>query len=106
VCIRTYKSLNCTEPMGYDQRSYLRVDTKVDCESAQHELFVKFDLIVIVIYLSIPFIWILALYRVKGLLNPVGVVETSIIVHMREGDEDLAPLKFLYSTYRPGAEYW
>jgi hypothetical protein len=79
--IYVYKSLNCTEPMGYDQRSYLRVDTKVDCESAQHELFVKFDLIVIVIYLTIPFIWILALYRVKGLLNPVGVVETSIIVH-------------------------
>lgn len=61
----------------------------------------------VLVYMSIPLVWFIMLYRARGRLNPpTSSRDANWVLWMRERDPALAPLRFLYQPYRPHFYYW
>jgi hypothetical protein len=52
----------------YGGASYLRIDTSIDCNTESYRRFVFIDVALIILYQSIPLIWLYLLYSVKDSL--------------------------------------
>jgi hypothetical protein len=101
VAGKQLKALDCFTFSQTDGSSRLRLDTDIDCDSETHHLFVVIDSLLIVIYLSIPIIWLVLLYRQRDCLWPPGIVDESIIIQRRKAESSLLVLKFLFERYKP-----
>jgi len=95
------KALDCFPFSNTDHRNLLRLDTSVDCDSIKHQYFEIIDSLLIIIYLSIPIIWLLLLYQNRHKLWPIGVYEDSLIIQRRKAESSLIVLGFLYERYKP-----
>jgi hypothetical protein len=97
VTLKLLQALSCAEIAG---RNVLRIDTSIDCDSAEYKAFAIVDGICLCIYLSVPLVWILLLYSKRSRLDPTPE-DDRLAYYLREHDDTLAPMKFLYQVYRP-----
>jgi hypothetical protein len=67
VVRRQFIALYCFDLQG---EQYLKIDSSIDCNSSSYQLFVIFDVLGIIIYMSIPLFWATLLYRQRTVLNP------------------------------------
>lgn len=79
---------------------FVRVDTSLDCDSAESQSFQALDAMLIAIYLGIPALWFVLLYRHRNALNP-RMGDERLKYFFRDQDEDLNWIRFLFQTYRP-----
>jgi hypothetical protein len=98
-----FQALDC---VSIANRLYLRVDTSVSCETSKFQKFALIDGLFIILYLSIPVIWICLLYRVRDHLNPKRKARRSVMVRQIENDHELQPLQFLFYVYKPQYYYF
>lgn len=94
--------------MVISRGSYLRVDTSVDCGSSYYQRFRILDALFVVIYVSVPGFWFSLLYRRRFGLKPVQTAtkDPGYFLWLRNKNEELKSLRFLYETYQPQVYYW
>lgn len=102
VSLKLFQALDCVTVAN---RSYLRPDTSVDCSSFLYRAFVVVDVLLVIIYLSIPLIWLVLLLRKRAKLNPVTMSDVQHAVYLRDTDRELDELRFLFASYKPSYFY-
>jgi hypothetical protein len=102
VSRKQFQILSCVEVAG---GSYLRVDTSIDCNAAKFRSFYVLDLVFILMYLSIPLVWLVLLYGRRQRLNP-KTSDPKKAIALRDEDPTLRPLAFLFSVYEPRLYFW
>jgi hypothetical protein len=86
-------------------KRYLRSDTSIDCDSPEYGVFSLRILLFLIAYQCVPIVWMLLLNRQRHALNPpTSQVDGKLALFIRESNEDLAPLKFLFVDYK--CEKW
>ena len=101
--LRTFHCLRFEDGTG----SYLHADLYINCESKmnkQMQVFAGFMLIVFPI--GTPLFYFLALYRVREKINPQSISSEFAAYAKRAADASLAPLRPLFSMYRPAFWYF
>jgi hypothetical protein len=100
VSLKQLQALDCVVIAG---KSYLRIDTSIDCDSDAYAAFMLVDGLFITVYLSIPLVWMLLLYANRGRLNPSSVTgsDKKHALFLRDNDQGLFPLRFLFASYKP-----
>jgi hypothetical protein len=84
---------------------YLRVDTSIDCSSSDFRTFRVVNGLFIFVYLSIPLLWAVLLYLARDRLNP-RTSDRRLAYFLRDNDLSLAPIRFLFSVYKPNVYYF
>jgi len=101
VISKQFKALSCqTLHSGH---SFLRVDTSVNCSSKSYRQFLILDCFLILVYQGLCLLYIILLYRVRDKLNP-RAANKELALQMRDRDESLHPMQFLFCDYKPN--YW
>ena len=98
--MKQFQSLDCI-PFDHDDSSYLRVDTAIDCKSPEYRRFQAICGCFIAVYQAVPLVWMMLLWRHRRSLDPptsTNDEETALFV--RDHNEDLAPLRFLFHDLR------
>jgi len=85
------RALNC-DYFKHNGSSYVQGDTSVSCETAAYSMFSTIDAVLIALYLSVPVMWAILLFRANQ--------DIDLRAHGTMG-ERAASLKFLYGPYRP-----
>ena len=67
-----FQALNC-ETMAHDGSSFLRSDSGISCDSLDYKEFQIVVILLVVVYQSIPFIWLWNLWCLRHRLNPSPV---------------------------------
>jgi hypothetical protein len=67
VVRRQFVALYCFDLQG---EQYLKIDSSIDCNSAEYELFRIYDILAIMVYMMIPLLWATLLYRKRFSINP------------------------------------
>lgn len=100
VSLKQFQALDC---VTVAERCYLRIDTSIDCDSDQFKAFVLVDVIFIAVYLSIPLVWLVLLSKYRERLNPAPVTgsDQRHALFLRDNDEELRHLRFLFASYKP-----
>jgi hypothetical protein len=105
-----FQALDC---VTVAHRQYLRVDTSVSCQSANYKAFRIVDLILIVIYLSMPLFWVTILYQLRHHIDPKSIAamnnkatRDSSINNQVENDNALQPYRFLFHVYKTQYYYF
>jgi hypothetical protein len=100
VSLKQLQAIDCVEVAG---KSYLRVDTSVDCDSSDFRSFRVVDTLFLVAYLSTPLIWLALLLAKRKSLNPAPTTgaDKKLALFLRDQNEMLKPLRFLFSSYTP-----
>lgn len=77
------------------------------CGSASYLNFKAVDLTLIFIFLSIPLIWAVLLWRSREKLNPDSK-DLGYVKYVRENENEvsLLPIRFLFTVYKPGHFMW
>ena len=83
----------------------VRVDTSLDCNSEESQTFRALDVLFISAYLSIPLLWFVLLCRRRTDLNP-GVNDLRLKDFIRDRNETLGPMRFLFDVYKPQYFFW
>jgi hypothetical protein len=82
-------------------KRFVRSDTSIDCDSPEYEVFSIHILLLLIAYQCIPVVWFILLYRQRNALNPpTSQVDEKLALFIRESNEDLAPLRFLFVDYK------
>ena len=84
---------------------YLRVDTSIDCDAADYQSFLIMNVMFILLYLSIPLVWLVLLRSYRHQLNP-KISNRKNLIDSRKEDPRLRPLAFLFSVYEPRLYLW
>jgi hypothetical protein len=103
VANKQFRALNCQELA--DGQSYLRADTSVDCNANYYQKFVVYDTILIFIYQCLPLLYVALLFRVRDKLNPKAA-NKALALELRDNDESLASIRFLFSDYKCSRWYF
>ena len=100
VALKQLQALDCVEVAG---KHYLRIDTSVDCDSAEFKAFRVVDGLFISAYLSTPLVWLALLLTHRDSLNPPPSTgsDEKLALFLRDQDQSLGPLRFLFGSYRP-----
>jgi hypothetical protein len=105
VANKQLQALDCI-PFSHDGSSYLRVDTGINCDSAEYKSFVSSVGVFIGIYQSMPVIWFALLYRLRHQLNPESASDDErLALFVRDRNVDLSHLRFLFSDYKTN-KWW
>ena len=96
-----FQSLDCFE-LSHSGDRYLRIDTAINCDDAEYIAARRYVIFFIIIYLSIPAIWMRFLWSKRALLNPRNLTKDEAL-HQRDNDQKLTALRFLFSPYRLSA---
>jgi hypothetical protein len=72
VLRKQFTMLDC---FRYHDQTLLRIDTSIDCDSDQYHVFRVFDIMAILVYLTIPMYWMWLLFMNKAVLNPPAAEE-------------------------------
>jgi hypothetical protein len=100
VAQKQLQSLDCI-PFYHDGSSFLRVDTIINCRSDDYLGFRNIVITFICIYQTIPLLWFIVLYRKRKKLNPdVSSTDIRLAMYIRDRDEKLAPIRFLFDSYK------
>ena len=103
------RALNCVKlsPAKGEGFRVLRMDTAFDCDDPDHKRFEAIDGCIAAMYLGIPMVWLTILWRMKKHLMPLGSeASDAMVVRARSLDKALAPVSFLFASYRPGLFFW
>jgi hypothetical protein len=100
VSLKQLQALDCVQVAG---RSYLRIDTSIDCDSDEFKVFRVVDGLFIAAYLATPLVWLALLLAQRRGLNPAPTTgsDKKLALFLRDHNPALAPLRFLFSAYRP-----
>ena len=103
------------EDGGYPRR-FLRADSRIDCDSNEHQGFQAFAVVMIFVYpVGIPLLYFILLRRVRGDLGPAldatparvqGDRPAVVDGRPRHQNPRTAHLEFLWGSYRPQFWYW
>jgi hypothetical protein len=96
-------AMDCYE-FEHNGYSFLRKDSNIDCESDQYRRFLVFAGAMACVYLSLPLMWFVLLYRVRAQLNPANV-KMDAVLRNRQHDPKLSNVAFLFSDFKPHA-WW
>jgi len=100
VSMKQLQSLDCVN-FPHDDSAFLRVDTAIDCQSDGYLAFRDTIIGFIILYQLIPLIWFYMLWSVRSALNPpVSDTDAKLAIYVRDKNQDLAPLRFLFDSYR------
>jgi hypothetical protein len=104
VSLKQLQALDCVEVAG---KRYVRIDTSVDCDSQDFRVFRFVDILFITAYLSIPLIWLALLLSRRDSLNPAPTTgsDNKLALFLRDQDEKLLPLRFLFNSYFPACYF-
>lgn len=94
-----FQALDCMV-LEHTGESFLRLDSQISCTSADYRLFLVADIIFVTIFMSLPMLWWVLLWRELEHLNPKGMRDQTVLRN-RKNNKDLAYLQFLFSDYRP-----
>ena len=88
VSARQLASLDCV-PFEHDGSSFLRADTAIDCQSPGYRFFSLFVIISLVVYQSIPLLWLVSLFRVRRELNPdTSNIDPRLALFIRDSNRE------------------
>ena len=88
VSARQLASLDCV-PFDHDGSSFLRADTAIDCQSPGYRFFSLFVIISLVVYRSIPLLWLVFLFRVRRELNPdTSNIDPRLALFIRDSNRE------------------
>jgi len=96
VSRKLFQSLDCISVAG---GSYLRIDTGIDCEDGAYQRFLVPASFLLVIYLSIPVVWFVLLYRKRDLLNPGTGDDPEFKRYLRSMSTEMDSFRFLFEVY-------
>jgi len=113
VTLKQFQALDC---VTVARKSYLRIDTSIDCNSKEFRSFKTVVYTFLALYLATPLVWFILLFRERVKLCPPkharddehnahpqeGLDHT---LAARDGDASLQPLRFLFSLYHPTYYY-
>lgn len=106
VSLKLFQTLDC---VTIAEKRYLRIDTSINCDSESYKAFEVVDILLTLLYLSIPLTWLILLWRRRARLNPpVDVTDPAAelrVVQARDKDIELKPFRFLYFAYHPAYFY-
>lgn len=100
------QALSCLPRIGIENIRYLKMDTSIDCDSSKYQEFIAIDILFVLLYMSIPLIWVFELWKYRRHLYPLGIEDEEMIADIRAKDQDLSHLHFLFSSYTSRATYW
>jgi hypothetical protein len=103
ICRYQFQALDCINIAGNE---YLRIETSIDCSSNRYAAFKVFDIIFILVWMSVPLLWLLILYRKRQRLNPSNAVDLSHALRLQRADKGLNASSFLWMEYQPKFYYW
>jgi hypothetical protein len=104
-----------------DGSSYMYSDYRLDCKTDEHQKYVAYAAVMVVIYpVGIPLFYFYLLWTNLNAINPPTkrvvkdaerhIVSPEIIqlekLNLRSNDESISHLSFLFESYRPGAWYF
>jgi hypothetical protein len=100
VALKLFQALDCVE---IAKKRYLRIDTSIDCDTAQFRMFTVLDSLFIAFYMAIPLLWLTLLWLNRDRLNPSSTAgsDKKHALFLRDNDEGLVPLRFLFAAYKP-----
>lgn len=100
VSLKLLQALDC---VAIAKKTYLRIDTSVDCESEEYRTFRLYDGCLLSFYLAMPLVWLMLLTMNRERLNPIPVTgsDKKHAMYLREADETLTSIRFLFSPYKP-----
>jgi hypothetical protein len=100
VSLKQLQAIDCVEVAD---KHYLRIDTSVDCDSQDFKAFRIVDSLFITAYLSTPLVWLVLLVFKRESLNPAPTTgsDKNLALFLRDQDQQLRPLRFLFGAYRP-----
>jgi hypothetical protein len=80
---------------------YMREDTSISCRSKEYDEFRSFIIIFVVLYHSVPIIWMILLIKNKSALTPhVLKCDEKLALFTRDNDPDLIYIRFLFIDYK------
>ena len=97
VSLKQFQGLDCQSIRG---KSFLRVDTSINCRSTAYGDFRIINGFCVALYMAIPPMWLYFLWKQRRRLNP-PTSDLRLAYHLRDSDEELAYLSFLFAPYRP-----
>jgi hypothetical protein len=85
----------------YSGETFLREHTVIECDSDEYKHFRIVLILFIIAYQAIPLFWITQLYMSRRELDPVtSNHDENLALYIRDHNEQLSPLKFLFVDYR------
>ena len=102
VSLKQFQGLDCQSIRG---ESFLRVDTSINCRSTAYGDFRIINGFCVALYMAIPPMWLYFLWKQRQRLNP-PTKDLRLAYHLRDSDEHLAYLHFLFIPYRPCFYYF
>lgn len=112
VSMVQFRGLNCIS-LSPVTNSFLREDTVVSCDTHEYAIFLILNGLLIVVYQSVPIVWLVALYRVSADLCPPTVRSGSFdpermkaFLDARQENPGLQHINFLWSDYTPRLYYF
>jgi hypothetical protein len=80
---------------------YLRENTSIDCRSKEYYKFRSIVIVFLILYQSIPIIWMCLLCRHIKVLSPMSMkYDEKLALFTRDNNPDLSYLKFLFIDYK------
>lgn len=102
VSFKQYEGLACH---SLKDKKFLRADTSIDCVSTAYFEFRRMNGVCIAIYSAITPMWLYLLWNQRRRLNP-PTTDLRLAYHLRDMDEMLAHLRFLFDAYHPRFYYF
>ena len=96
-----FQSLDCFE-LPHSGKRYLRIDTSIRCDEEDYAIALPYIIFFIILYLSIPLVWLRLLWNKRALLNPSDATADEAL-HRRQNAPELKALRFLFDPYRLSA---
>lgn len=107
VSTTQFNALLCVR-LDHNEQSYLKMDTSIDCNGETHKQFIVHDLLMIAFYQMIPlaWIWVLCKHRSNITLSHLSHLSEESVIALRDKDDSLDPMRFLFNDYRPRAYFY
>jgi hypothetical protein len=96
-----FKALVC---VTIDDKSYLLEDTTLSCSSDSFKTFRLYNILLVLLYQLVFASFFVLLFRVRRALNPPFAPTVALL--LRDRDESVASLRFLFRDYLPNFWYW
>ena len=103
-----FQALECKTLDRTSGRSFLRVDSSIDCDSQAYKRYRLAIFLFIFVYQSFPVFWLILLRRSSKRLNIVfsGADSLEEVLEKRKNDNEIGYLSFLWSDYMPRFYYF
>jgi hypothetical protein len=100
VSLKQLQALDC---VTIAKKHYLRIDTSIDCDSKEFQIFRMVDGLFIIAYLATPLLWFVILAALRDSLDPAPTSgsDKKLALFLRDQNPSLRPLRFLFGAYRP-----